>query len=135
MTFDLDIMARTGMGEARGEGPEGMQAVMWTGVNRFTAKRWYSGLTIAGTLLKAMQYDCWMQQDPNYAYIINLTDSIGLFVQALQYAADILKGNIADPTFGATHYYADSLLHPPPWVKGATLTVKIGKQSFYKNVA
>lgn len=65
--FDQEIMARTAIGEARSEGTDGMQAVMWTGVNRFTTKKWFSGKTIAGTFLKRMQYDCWTPEDPNFS--------------------------------------------------------------------
>lgn len=132
-TFDQEIMARTALGEARGEGVEGMQAVMWTGMNRFTAKRWYSGLTLAATFMLKAQYDCWMPNDPNYAYIVAVTDAISLVTQALVMAADIIAGRIPDPTLGATHYYADSI-NPPAWVATGEFTVKIGRHNFYKNV-
>ena len=134
LAFDQEIMARTAMGEARGEGDEAMQAVMWTGYNRFTAKRWFSGLTIAGTFLKKEQYSCWLMSDPNYSYLINITPSIGLFASALQWAAGVIAGMIPDPTLGATHYF-DSSIAPPDWTKGATMTKKIGRLTFYKDVA
>jgi N-acetylmuramoyl-L-alanine amidase len=132
--FDQEIAARTGMGEARGEGEQAMQAVMWTGVNRFTAKRWYSLQTLAATFLKYEQYDCWMPKDPNFSYITAITPSIGLFAQALQWAEGVIKGTIPDPTQGATHYH-DSSITPPEWTKGATKTKAIGRLTFYKDVA
>lgn len=125
-------MARTAIGEARGEGNAGMQAVMWTGMNRFTAKRWFSGRTIAGTFLKHAQYSCWLHSDVNYPLICEVTPEIGLFADALEWAARIMKGEIADPTQGATHYHAGDA---PGWTKGATFTVQIGRHKFYKNVA
>ena len=76
-TFDQEIAARTAVGEARGEGLDGMQAVIWTGLNRFTSKKWFSGQTLAGTFLMKEQYSCWLPGDPNYALITNLTDSVG----------------------------------------------------------
>lgn len=133
-SFDQEIMARTAMGEARGEGDIGMQAVMWTGMNRFTMKKWFSAPTIAGTFLKKSQYDCWLASDPNYFVVTNLSNNSDLYLEALQWAAQVLQGTLHDPTLGATHYYADSIA-APPWTIGATRTIKIGRQSFYKNVA
>ena len=126
-------MARTAMGEARGEGQAGMIAVMWTGLNRFDAKKWFSGLTVAGCFLKRLQYDCWTPEDVNYAYVINITDDIGLFRDALTWAGQVLTMGIPDPTDQATHYF-DSSIDPPSWTTGATLTAKIGRLTFYKDV-
>lgn len=133
-SFDQEIMARTAIGEARGEMVEGMQAVMWTGVNRFTAKKWFSGVSIAGTFLKFEQYDCWMPKDSNYALITNLTEEIGILSSALGWAGCVISGMIPDPTLGATHY-ANLNECSPDWVAGAMETVKIGKHTFFKNVA
>lgn len=132
-TFDDEIMARTAIGEARGDGDIAMQAVMWTLVNRFTAKRWFSGQSIAGTALKKEQYDCWLQTDPNYGLITNITAEVSLLTLALRWASAVTKDMIPDPTLGATHYYADSIA-APAWVNGATFTAKIGRQLFYKDV-
>ncbi len=131
--FDQEIMARTAIGEARGEMVEGMQAVMWTGVNRFTAKKWFSMSSIAGTFLYPKQYDCWMPHDPNYGLITSMDESIPLLETALNWAGGVIKGIIPDPTLGATHYYANSI-PAPNWVEKATFTVKIGRHLFYKNV-
>lgn len=132
--FDQEIMARTAIGEARGEGDIAMQAVMWTILNRFTAKKWFSGQSIAGTALKFEQYDCWMPKDPNYGLIANMTPAIGLLAIALQWADNVMTGVIADPTLGATHYYDDSI-SPPDWVGNVTPTVKIGRLNFFKGVS
>lgn len=132
--FDQEITARTAMGEARGEGDLAMQAVMWSGINRYTAKRWFSGLTIAGTFLKKEQYSCWLQGDANYAYLIDITSAIGLFAHALDMAGSVIAGVTADPTQGATHYY-DNSIPPPSWTQGAVQTVQIGRLIFYKDVA
>lgn len=133
-SFDQEIMARTAIGEARGEGPLGMQAVMWTGLNRFNAKKWFSGATIAGTFLKRLQYDCWMPDDPNYSIIANMSPDAGtLLAAALTWSMGIINGSISDPTGGATHYFSDSI-SPPNWVQSAEFTVKIGRQSFYRGL-
>ena len=132
-TFDQEIMARTAMGEARGEGQDGMVAVMWCGLNRFNAKKWFSAMTIAGTFLKRLQFDCWTPEDVNYAYVINISDDIGLFRNALQWAGQVISGMIPDPTGGATHYF-DGSISPPSWALTATQTAKIGRLTFFKDV-
>ena len=132
--FDQEVMARTALGEARGVGQEAMVAVMWTGVNRFMAKRWYSGQSIAGAFLKKEQYSCWLQSDPNYAYITNVSPIPLLVTQALEWAAQVIAGKLEDPTQGATHYF-DNSIAPPAWTVGATQTLQIGTLTFYKNVA
>ena len=53
---------------------------------------------------------------------------------ALAMADSIIKGMLPDPTLGATHY-ANLDLCNPAWAQGATLTIKIGRHSFYKDVA
>lgn len=133
-TFDQEIMARTSIGEARGEGDIAMQAVMWTGMNRFTAKKWFSAASIAGSFLMKEQFSCWLQNDPNYGLISSLSANIGLMPLALQWASAVISGMIPDPTLGATHYYDDSI-SPPSWVATGIFTVKIGKLNFFKNVA
>ena len=40
---DLHIMAATLWGEARGDGIEGMEAVACVIVNRFNARKWFTG--------------------------------------------------------------------------------------------
>lgn len=129
--FDQEIMARTALGEARGEGQNGMIAVMWTGMNRFTSKHWYSGYTIAGTFLMPKQYSCWNDGDSNRQYCADVTEEIGLFASALQWADFVLKGMSVDPTLGATHYVNLSVAQPS-WLAKAERTVQIGNHTFYK---
>ena len=43
---DLDILARTLYGEARGEGTEGMEAVANVIMNRYRKPKWYSGYIV-----------------------------------------------------------------------------------------
>ncbi len=49
-------------------------------------------------------------------------------------AMTVIRGEVPDPTGGATHYYATTMPRPPAWVKGATFTVQIGAHRFYRNV-
>ena len=40
---DIEIMAKTIYGEARGEGEEGMEAVACVIMNRYNARKWFTG--------------------------------------------------------------------------------------------
>lgn len=56
---DIDILARTIYGEARGEKTAGKKAVACVIMNRYKAKKWFSGKTIAETCQKPWQFSCW----------------------------------------------------------------------------
>ena len=43
---DVDILARTIYGEARGEGQEGMEAVACVVMNRYKDHKWYTGYVL-----------------------------------------------------------------------------------------
>ena len=131
---DIDILARTIWGEARGEGREGMEAVASVIMNRYRSEAWYSAKTIAGVAMKAYQFSAWNQDDPNYDQMINVTDKDPDFALALEIAREAISGSLDDRTGGATHYYA-TWINPPTWTQGATETVQIGKHKFFKGVA
>ena len=64
-TFDdIEVLARTLWGEARNQGPYGMQAVGEVIANRVADQRWPS--TFAGVCQQPKQFSCWLTSDPNY---------------------------------------------------------------------
>lgn len=130
MSFQNDVAARTIYGEARGEGPAGMSAVAHVLLNRVKDGRW--GSTLALVCMAPWQFSCWDASDPNRKVLLGLADddqTLGYCVAALNAAEE----GEADPTKGATHYYAASIV-PPSWAATGTLTAKIGRHLFYKNV-
>lgn len=134
---DRDILARTLWAEARGEGVVGQIAVAWTIRNRVNdgkAKSWW-GEGYAGVCLKAWQLSCWNKNDPNFGYL-SATKQIpaGEFAQAQRAAVQVIAGTAADPTGGATHYYATTMPKAPAWVVGAKQTLMLGHHIFYKDV-
>ena len=131
---DIDILARTAWGEARGSGATGMQAVLNVIVNRHKSAAWYRAETLAGTALKAYQFSVWLPGDPNYAKVTNVTENDAVFRTALGLAKAAVDGTLPDITGGATHYYAKSI-SPPAWAVGAVRTADIGGHLFFKGVA
>jgi N-acetylmuramoyl-L-alanine amidase len=129
---DLDVMARTIYGEARGESDQGKIAVGWVIVNRVAKQTWY-GKDVFSVCRKPFQFSCWNDGDPNKQRIKSIQKGDPVFNQCIASAEKVLTGSASDPTGEATHYYATSI-NAPSWTQGATFTVQIGAHKFYKNV-
>ena len=67
---DADILARTIMGEARGESTEGQIAVAWAILNRARSGMWFGcGGDIHAVCVKPYQFSCWNDDDPSRSLI------------------------------------------------------------------
>lgn len=129
--FDLEIAARTIYGEARNQGPSGMEAVAWVIRNRFNSGKWYSAKTIAGTCLKKAQFSCWNRDDPNFSIIANVAETDPTLNQCILHIKDVLSSDTkTDPTAGATFYHTVDIV--PSWASPMIQTVQIGAHIFYK---
>jgi N-acetylmuramoyl-L-alanine amidase len=123
---DLDILARTLHGEARGEPTDGQIAVAWVIRNRASRARFAGDLACrAGATEKVClapwQFSCWNKGDPNRALL--LTADIPAHAAQLAVAGGVLEGTIPDPTGGADHYYTEAApvwagVWPPSWAAG-----------------
>ncbi len=75
--MEIDVLARTLWGEARGEGSTGMEAVASVILNRVeVAKRrghYWWGNKIIQVCQKPYQFSCWNKQDPNFKKLIAVT--------------------------------------------------------------
>lgn len=132
-TNDVDVLARTLYGEARGDGIAGMTAVANVVMNRVAAGHFPGGTSIAGVCQAPWQFSCWNANDPNLPVIQNVTDADPVFAQALQIAQAAVGGSLGDTTGGATYYVANSLnggAAPAAWGQ-VTETAQIGNQTFY----
>ena len=128
---EIDTMARTAWGEARGEGAQGMQAVLNVIMNRVKKGGWW-GATPAEVCKKKSQFSCWNSNDPNYPKLLAVDSSDSNFRTALILAEAAYNGTLPDITGGATNYLAlGSLSSVPSWAKGMTQTAQIGNHTFY----
>lgn len=137
MDDDIDILARTVYGEARGEGYRGMQAVANVVMNRVALADQHPHFgdgSPAAACKAPWQFSCWNPNDPNLTKIESVTSEDTVFAQAFQIANDAIKGLMSDITFGATFYYVKSS-PTPNWAEGQTPCQIIGKHLFYKNIA
>lgn len=131
--YPADILARTLVGEARGEGRKGMEAVACVAMNRVRKKGWW-GATVKMVCLMPSQFSCWNPADPNRKIIMELDDSVPIYRDALGIAGRAISGDLKDFTNGATHYFAKDMKHPPAWARNLEPCFTLGKHVFYNNV-
>lgn len=128
--LEVDTLARTIWGEARGEGSIGMQAVAAVIHNRLAVSKqkgkfWW-GNSIIDICQKPYQFSCWNRDDPNYRKVLNIDKRDKIFAKAL----DIASTCMPDPTSGATHYHAAGIY--PFWTRYQKPTATIGRHIFYR---
>jgi len=135
--LNIDTLARTIYGEARGESEEGKQAIANVVLNRVALADAHPhfGLGTAASACKApFQFTCWNKNDPNCQVISNVTDEDPVFAECLQIASDALDGYLQDLTNGATYYYVTGSVEPA-WAYQHEPCAIIGRHQFYKNIA
>lgn len=137
MRSDVDTLARTLWGEARGEGLHGMEAVACVIANRVRLDLggddkpdwWGEGWT--GVCQKPWQFSCWNANDPNRVKLMAVGISDTQFAQALVLAEMAVTDNLCDMTGGATHYYDTRMPEAPKWAVGRTPTYRYKHHVFF----
>ena len=133
--LEIDILARTLWGEARGEGAEGMEAVANVILNRVALARekggYWWGDNVIEVCQQPYQFSCWNKDDPNREKLINLDENNVYFVTAKRIATRAVLGFLGDKTKGATHYHARSVM--PYWARSLVKIAAIGNHIFYKD--
>jgi len=128
---DLDVAARTCLGEARGEKDSfhAMKAVAHVIINRAIHGGWW-GNNVSEVCQKRSQFSCWNKGDPNREVIESMGIDSHPYREAIA-AVAIASVDKNDPTNGATHYYA-TFIDPPWWAKSMTKTAEFGGHRFFK---
>jgi len=143
---NLDVLAATLIGEAGGEGREGMHAVMNVIMNRVKGSTDPVKSAVA-TVLKPKQFsmfNSYTAGNEDIAKIINKAKQHPRWGVAEEIALKGLSGNLEDITGGATHYHVSRGISKvtPRWTNPklggknaqAVITNTIGSHSFLKNV-
>lgn len=134
---DVDTLARTIWGEARGEGREGMVAVANVVMNRYRLRQSGAGYrsfgpvgaSVAQICTAPRQFSAWNHGDPNRAAMLNVTEQSASFATAMEIARAAVAGSLSDITGGADHYHARTV--NPDWAEGVAPVKAIGKHVFY----
>jgi len=131
---DIDIMARTMWGEARGDHPQGMAAVGSVIMNRVKeAKAKGANASPGSVSLAPWQFSAWNKNDPNRSRMLGVDKSNKQFSEAVNLAEKIVDGEIPDITNGSTFYHTTAI--SPKWAKGERPIKKIGSHVFYTGIA
>jgi N-acetylmuramoyl-L-alanine amidase len=134
---DIDILARTIYGEARGEyscldgGMASLMAVANVIMNRLKRPLLY-GKTISEVCQKPRQFSCWNAHDPNRVLIMQKHITDPLFPICSHVAVKVANSDWPDITKGSDHYHV-TYLHPkPPWVRRCIPRVRLARHIFYQ---
>ena len=128
---DVDVLARTIYGEARGElykyGIASLIAIANVIYNRYKKK---FGLSIEEICLKKYQFSCWNKNDPNYEKIKSVNENqCHVFRKCIEISTNILSDKWPDLTDGCDHYHATFL--KPSWALYQKPKYIFGDHAFY----
>lgn len=138
---DIEILALTIIGEARGEPIEGQIAVGNIISNRLhgNPSRYKSYNDVC---LEQKQFSCWNKSDSNYTVLVELAEKLiigqkieDLYLrQCFMVARAIVNREIMDNVHGAQNYLTKSLyysLQKPHWAINARNITEKGNQVFF----
>jgi len=138
LVADLEYMARTIYGEARGKSFRGKVAVAHVIINRWK-QDWRRHTTLAGVCTDPLQFSAWNPSDPNRK-IIETVDLIEpVFLECCRAAVIALDPATPDETEGSTHYHTAAQpgwarTWPPAWAVGHDPVIEIDGHLFYNDV-
>lgn len=138
---DIEVLALTIYGEARGEPVEGQIAVGNVIRNRVAAASFNTTKESYRTIcLKEHQFSCWNETDPNKIILFELAEKLisGLkfpfeMRQQVWVAKGIVSGDVKDNTKNAKNYLTRQLFesgHAPKWALTMTPVRFIGSHVF-----
>lgn len=108
---DIEVMAKTLYGEARGEGLEGLIAVAHVILNRYVIQYKFKK-SIKEICQLPKQFSCWNYNDPHRFIFQDLTLRDDDYRRCYGVACLVIYGDFPDPTGGATLYYNPSIVTP-----------------------
>lgn len=128
---DIDILARTLYGEARGEffkyGIGALIAVANVVLNR--CRRGFARKA-SDVCLEPYQFSCWRENDVNYQVIKNIKPDNRIFQKCLEVSRKVLSEDWPDITAGCDHYHAKSVR--PYWAAHMEPKIVFGNHCFYQ---
>lgn len=128
---DIEVLALTLWGEARGESILGRSAVACVIINRVEANGWY-GKNIREVCLKKWQFSCWNGDDPNRSKILNVPSGDKQLKECAVIAELAAQDALQDFTKGSKHYHTADI--EPGWSKDLTPVFQLGSHVYFNDV-
>lgn len=134
--LELDVLARTIFGEARGCDTDIKEAITNIVMNRVRVseargKYWW-GNNIIQVCQKPYQFPCWDRSSELYKDLLNVTAEDLEFLFCMTTALGGIEGTLQDNTERSTHYHHES--NAPFWSRTEHPEVIINDFKFYKLV-
>ncbi|MCG8683468.1 MAG: cell wall hydrolase [Desulfobacterales bacterium] len=129
---DMDTLARTLWGEARGDGEIGMQAVANVVLNRLKRPARFQA-TVGRVCRQHKQFSCWNERDPNRTKLESVDSRNAAFTMALDVARRAIRDQLPDITSGADHYHHHTI--SADWSIGHTPCARIGDHVFFNDIS
>ena len=128
---EIDIMARTIYGEARGElAKYGTASLIAIGNVIFNRYKKHFAKSIENVCLAPHQFSCRNKSDPNYSKIISANEKNDIFRKCIEIATNIIDEKYPDITDGCDHYHACYV--KPYWAANIRPKHIFGSHYFYK---
>lgn len=146
---DIDTLARTLYGEARGSSSDDRTAVAHVILNRARIAREFVAVrsptrtrhplfgsgSIESACKAPWQFSAWNENDPNRAKLLAADLSDPAFLRCMLHAAAVMLGEQPAPfPNDVCHYHAKSMPTLPPWALGKTPVLDTGAHLFYAGV-
>lgn len=131
----LDTVTRTVLGEAEGEGPDGMAAVANVIRNRTLSLGFPSDPSEVATQSNARgfhQFSAWNTPENSGNNLVNTPATPAEYQRAAAIVQGVFDGTTSDPTQGATYYH--TINTHPDWERSKYATTQIGQHIFYSTV-
>jgi len=128
MSVEMEIVAATLIGEARGEGESGMHAVLNVIMNRAKGNM----DDAAKVCLKPWQFSFWNKKEKAINSTITWAKSQSGWKTASDLVIKASKGGLSDISGGATFYFNPKLAMPK-WAAMFTQTKVLGHHTFYNH--
>ena len=126
-------------GEARNQTHEGLTGVAWVIRNRVLDAKERFGHDWKSVILKPKQFSCLNPDDPQAAMMLypQRYSTPEIWRRCAEVAEGVFRGDLADPTSGANHYYTVrrprwAKAWPPRWAGSMTKTVVLGDHQFLR---
>jgi hypothetical protein len=136
---DIDAVTRTMLGEAAGEGADGLAAVAHVLVNRLENGGYGSSLYKVAHAPK--QFSAWNSGALGGNNLVNMSADDPRYQEARAIAEQVLNGQLQDNTGGAVNYFAPAGMTgkkgtrkgAPSWADDMAYTTTIGGHQFYSD--
>lgn len=128
-----NIIAATILGEARGEGEKGMQAILNVLQNRLKYAKETNFDKIKDIALQRYQFDVWTSRktDEQKAEFVNKMRKTPQWATAVKLVERARQGKLEDLTNNATFYHTNKI--EPNWADSFTKTNILGNHIFYNH--